>query len=110
MAYYKRTNLKGELLEVLELNIDDYIEEQNSLSGGERLEQISEEEYNKLYDEIIEDTKKATDIFQINYVSPNVPVKYTDEQLKLAIISLFTRKGELPSVETLTSYFNWLKG
>ena len=113
MSYYKKIDGKGRLLELREFDdFDEYIKELNeSVESGTTLVEITEDEYDKLYDFAEQHNSSTTghpEGISFTWSSGNDSPKDDPSILKLHTLNFFGMCGEVPTEEELDRIYNWL--
>jgi hypothetical protein len=113
MSYYKKIDVSGRLLELREFDdFDEYLKELNESSeSGTMLVEITEDEYDKLYDYAEQHNRSTTQPIEgisFTWASGDDSPKDDSSILRLHTLNFFGMCGEVPTEGELDRIYNWL--
>lgn len=114
MLYYKVVNKEG-VKGVFECeNFDDFLEvRQKYVEDNDEIQQINQDEFQKLLNELESDKDYKSNTQSYNYTyssSSDDEPRYSNTELKIMLLNWFkSYSKEVPSIETLETYYKWFR-
>ena len=108
MIYYKMTYQNGDVEAKKVEDIDKFLDEKNEWSGVAEIEEISESEYHNLN---LDNNPKINVFYTSEVEEPSIDEivdEVTARSIRLNILSFFTDREELPKINDLDMYYEWV--